>query len=622
MKQLTQKHFNEVADYYYKLQRDETNHQSNRMNWIIAAQALVFTGICALVPNKTIISNGILTERSDNVLLWLLIIVGVLTSISAVYSLSVSEISIGSILDDWHDYDSLNIRRKPNPIAHKVIVAPNTILECGLKWLALHTFVPKVFASAWFVLLFYTIGASSINFTPLYTTFYFMVALLVIHIIAYCYKSHKKNRIVLDKVCRKLTDMENQDCKCCQYEKCCCNKGQYFCCGRCGCSYCCSPCSGILKCNNTFCCNHVKPQLSTLAIYHLVIDRFNGGWTKPPKSGNIFLNGNIQGIIEKLYYIKSQGYNAIMMTPFYTSEEYHGYHITNYEAIDKRFGNWKTFEQLVCQAHKIGLKVICDFVPNHCHENHPFFQNALLNGNKRDWFCFNADGTYNTFGGLKILPKFNLKNTETAEYFIDRAVDLAKRGVDGLRIDHAVGVPFEFLRDLRKAVKCVNENFFVIGEVLPVSKGLTSLTEVKHEIRRKQMEHGICEQDDLQLDYIDVLDGVLDFTYRDIILEELKKGGDIDYSNPQLMKKLKSHFSKYSKNFFPIIFLDNHDVDRIMFNCNRDKSLVDKVVAFTKSLCMPYSIYYGTEQYMCNKHSLSSGIPYVDLEVREPMDWE
>lgn len=161
----------------------------------------------------------------------------------------------------------------------------------------------------------------------------------------------------------------------------------------------------------------------------------------------------------------------------------------------------------------------------------------------------------------------------------------------------------------------------MFGEVLPVNKQFTSTIDVKNEVRREQMNLDICNQDDLQLDYQGTLDGVLDFVYRDIILEELKNGRDIDFTNYHLMAKLKCHFRKYSQAFLPIIFLDNHDVDRIMHVCNGDRSLVDKLLVFTQNLGVPYSVYYGTEQYMYNKSSLSSGEPYADLEVRTPMDW-
>ena len=65
-----------------------------------------------------------------------------------------------------------------------------------------------------------------------------------------------------------------------------------------------------------------------IRIYHLLIDRFNGGWQTPPKSENVFCGGNLQGVIDKLDYIKELGFNAIMLSPIFKTANYHGYHTT------------------------------------------------------------------------------------------------------------------------------------------------------------------------------------------------------------------------------------------------------------------------------------------------------
>ena len=62
---------------------------------------------------------------------------------------------------------------------------------------------------------------------------------------------------------------------------------------------------------------------NNIRIYHLLIDRFNGGWQVPPKSENAFCGGNLQGVIEKLDYIKNLGFNAIMLSPIFKSEAVH-----------------------------------------------------------------------------------------------------------------------------------------------------------------------------------------------------------------------------------------------------------------------------------------------------------
>lgn len=606
MGQTKQYDYNSVADYYYKLQRDETSHQSNRMTWIIAAQALVFAGICTLAYSTTILPNNIPIDQFCNMLICILVIVGVLTSISAVYSIFNSYFTIGSILDEWNDYDSLKVDQKPNPIAHKVIAAPNAVLNSGFSWLTLSSFVPKVFASAWILLFLSFIVTPEIKSAPIYILVYFTIILISVHCVVYFYMKHKKTQVKLDLISDKVKKKCNQNNNEAISNEETNNVCNYFNVG-----------SMALRDNS----RDDSCISFNLSIYQILIDRFNGNWTVPPKSVNDFLGGNIKGIIEKLYYIKNMGYNAIMLSPIYETRAYHGYHITNYEKVNPSFGDWNDFRSLICKAHKIGIKVICDFVPNHCHKAHPFFKNALGSGDKRDWFTINSKTDYSTFGKHLELPKFNHKNQETSQYFINRAIELARLGIDGLRIDHAVGVPLTFLLELRNAVKLINKNFIVVGEVLPVGAKDTNSIYVKDEVRRKQMECNICDQDDLQLDYIGTLDAVLDYAYRDIILNELESGGEIDVDNVHLRLKLQSHFSKYSNKFFPIIFLDNHDVDRIMFVCKRNKSIVEKLIVFTKSLGVPYSIYYGTEQYMCNQISLKTGVPYADLGVREAMNW-
>ena len=125
-------------------------------------------------------------------------------------------------------------------------------------------------------------------------------------------------------------------------------------------------------------------------IYHIMVDRFNGGWQTPPPSVNDFCGGTLQGVIDKLDYIKCLGFNTIMLTPFLKTAGYHGYHTLSYDEVDPHFGTWEIFQNLLNVAHEKGLRVICDFVPNHCFYWSDVFQEALLNkgGKHRDWFFF------------------------------------------------------------------------------------------------------------------------------------------------------------------------------------------------------------------------------------------
>ena len=145
--------------------------------------------------------------------------------------------------------------------------------------------------------------------------------------------------------------------------------------------------------------------------------------------------------------------------------------------------------------------------------------------------------------------------------------------------------------------------------------------EFKTSCRKEEMlSRAECLQENMQLDYVDTLDGVLDFKFRDIILEEIAAGHRI-LGNADLRKRVEEHFALYPSGFMLLLFLDNHDTDRIMHFCNGDRSLVDEAVTFMRSLPYPSIIYYGSERYLTNDPSIFNGDDDADLRVRPPFDW-
>ena len=366
----------------------------------------------------------------------------------------------------------------------------------------------------------------------------------------------------------------------------------------------------------------------TIRIYHLLIDRFNGGWQVPPKSENIFCGGNLQGVIEKLDYIKDLGFNAIMLSPIFKTANYHGYHTLNFEEVDPHYGTWKDYQQLLDQAHDKGLKIICDFVPNHCWYEAPIFAESLMkNGGKhRDWFFF-KEGTdeFVSFLGFGDLPKFNLTTPEVVSFMIDKAEKLARMGVDAFRIDHALGQPHSFLKSLRESLQAIRSDIMVFGEVWAFGIGpqLAGQLYFKTDARLQEFlaqDTKPFSQDDLQADYVDTLDGVLDFAYRDILLKEIRAGRGIR-GNETLRSKIADHFAKYPADFKLVLFLDNHDTDRFMFDCHDDVNLLQEAIDLTMELHRPFSFLYGTEQLMTITKTIFNAEPYADLRVRNCMDW-
>ena len=373
----------------------------------------------------------------------------------------------------------------------------------------------------------------------------------------------------------------------------------------------------------------MKNWFDNIRIYHLLIDRFNGGWQVPPKSENLFCGGNLQGVIDKLDYIKDLGFNAVMLSPIFKSANYHGYHTLNFEDVDPHLGTWEDYQRLLDKAHGMGIKIICDFVPNHCWYEAPLFEASLLkNGGKhRDWFFYPKENSdeFVSFLGFGDLPKFNLTNPEVVGFMIDKAEKLARMGVDAFRIDHALGQPHSFLQRLRQSVQAISSDIVVFGEVWAQGIGpqLASQLYFKTESRLQEFlaqETKPFSQENLQGDYVGTLDGVLDFAYRDILLEEVHAGRGIK-GNQTLQSKIADHFANYPQDFKLVLFLDNHDTDRFMFDCHDDANLLKEAIDLTMEQSRPFSFLYGTEQLMTNRPTIFNAEPYADLRVRNCMDW-
>ena len=84
--------------------------------------------------------------------------------------------------------------------------------------------------------------------------------------------------------------------------------------------------------------------------------------------------GDIQGIIEKLDYLKDLGINCVWLSPVYESPmDDNGYDISDYKKIYKDFGTMEDFKLMLDEMHKRGIRLIMDLVANHTSDEHPWF---------------------------------------------------------------------------------------------------------------------------------------------------------------------------------------------------------------------------------------------------------
>jgi len=356
-------------------------------------------------------------------------------------------------------------------------------------------------------------------------------------------------------------------------------------------------------------------------IYHILIDRFAGYKSKDRWDEPIFLGGNIKGIINKLPYLNELGVTTIWISPFYKTSAYHGYHITDFYEVDPHFGTKKDIHLLIKKTHELNMKIIADFVPNHCSKSHPYFIDAQKNKTSpyRKWFYFTDwPNTYQCFLSITDLPKLCLEEQSVSDHIIEAALYWLSFGFDGYRLDHVIGPSNHFWNKFVKRIKKQYPDTILIGEAW--MQGIRF-----HELKTVKMNGKIWKwlrgnsSDTLLKTYTNILDGVLDFHIQQLIKDYICNK---ESSKISLMKNIHKHYGKYSSSDLLPTFLDNHDMDRFLFTCSNDISKLKKAARLQFSLDQPAIIYYGTEIGMGQKDSIWSRKSHGDILAREPMCWD
>lgn len=364
-----------------------------------------------------------------------------------------------------------------------------------------------------------------------------------------------------------------------------------------------------------------KKWFGDALIYHVLIDRFNGFSSAENVSG--FAGGTLAGVTRKLDYLKNLGIGVIWLSPFYETVSYHGYHITNFEKVDPRFGNQTELQNLIRTAKSMGIRVIADFVPNHCSVQHPFFRHAIRNRQSpyRSWFIFDQwPDNYICFLNFRGLPKLNLENPDVRAYMIRVAKKWLSLGLSGYRLDHVIGPTHSFWKEFTQEIRKAYPGAVLIGEVW--AQGLENRFFRTTGIRKKFLRRlaGIS-QENIQLEYSKELDGVLDFVLQDWIRNSVVNGSD-PMKDTQLLRKIDHHMNKVPPGYRMVTFLDNHDMNRFIRYCGGNVKTLLQSFELLLSLHNPVVIYNGTENCRPNEREVSSTNANSDLQVRNPVDWD
>ena len=357
-------------------------------------------------------------------------------------------------------------------------------------------------------------------------------------------------------------------------------------------------------------------------IYHILIDRFAGytamdNWDKP-----VFLGGNIRGITEKLPYLQNLGVTTLWISPFYKTSTYHGYHITDFYQVDPHFGTNKDIKNLIDAVHNLDMYIIADFVPNHCSKEHPFFKEAQQNKNSkyRDWFYFTKwPNSYLCFLSIGDLPKINLQNQEARDHIINAAKHWLSQGFDGYRLDHVIGPLHSFWKHFVKEIKTEYPNVVLIGEAWMMGIKRHELNTINIHHRFLKWLFGGAASDNLLIEYIGELDGVLDFKFQGLIRAYIAHSR---ISRQRFEKAIKQHYDHFPEDYLLPTFLDNHDMNRFLFDCGNNKEKLREAATIQFSINQPAIIYYGTEIGMTQNKSIWNIPTCGDLQARQPMNWK
>lgn len=255
--------------------------------------------------------------------------------------------------------------------------------------------------------------------------------------------------------------------------------------------------------------------------------------------------GDLPGVAARLPYLKKLGVDAVWLSPFYKSPQADaGYDVADYRQVDQMFGSLDDFDDMLQQAHSLGMKVIVDLVPNHTSDEHIWFQEALATGpgsRERDRYIFrpgkdevagSGDGNIapnnwkSIFGGpawtrtanpdgtpgdwyLHLFdtkqPDLNWDNPEVQEEMRSVLRFWLDRGVDGFRVDVAHGMVKEAGLPDWDGVAAMVEGSADAGH-LPDAPGAHSEAAEPHTAHRASLAAGSAGADDAARLSVSVLD--------------------------------------------------------------------------------------------------------------------
>lgn len=306
--------------------------------------------------------------------------------------------------------------------------------------------------------------------------------------------------------------------------------------------------------------------------------------------------GDLQGVINKLDYLKDFGVTTTWLTPVVennTFRSYHGYAATDFYKVDPRLGTNALYKKYVEESHARGMKVVLDHVANHFSDDHPWFKNLptedWLNGtpdkhleanhHKMVFSDIHADSTtikhVEQGWFVRSMPDINQRNPFVQNYITQNTIWWMEfAGIDGIREDT---YPYSDQKYMAKWAKDVKEEYptiNIVGEVWTGDVDLLSTYQQKNHFRKINSN----------------LPAITDFALRDVLIG-LAEGRTGIY---QVYNVIAKDYL-YSDPAQLVTFADNHDVPRVAYfaksNLKKEKLVYD-ILLTTRGIPQ---LFYGSE---------------------------
>lgn len=271
-------------------------------------------------------------------------------------------------------------------------------------------------------------------------------------------------------------------------------------------------------------------------------------------------------------HIRSLGGTAIYIGPLFESST-HGYDTMDYKLVDRRLGTNEDFKEFVSLCHQAEIRVVVDGVFNHTGRGFFAFRSLQEQGEAspfRDWYrgvnfgCASPMGdrfSYEAWQGHFSLPCLNLRNPAVKDYLFDVIrFWIDEFQIDGIRLDCANVLDFDFMKEMRRATEGMKQDFWLMGEVIHGDYARWVNPEMLHSVTNYELHKSLYS-------------------------------GFNDHNFFEIAHNVRRLEAIHRKLF---TFVDNHDEDRIASKL-RDKEHLFPVYLCLLTLPGIPSVYYGGE---------------------------